>query len=119
MTVARPAARRNTATSRKTGQRRGEAVFLAFQRNLDLACRDKIHGVGGVTLTHDNFPWLHHLGPQQFHHVDISAASSSANSGTREIMPQVTMKSRRWICSAKAVAMIPTGNAINTRPAKS
>ena len=49
---------------------------------------------------------------------DISVASSSVNKGTREIMPQVTMKSRRWICSANAVAMMPTGSAISTRPAK-
>ena len=49
---------------------------------------------------------------------EISVASSSANSGTREIIPHVTMKSRRRICSAKAVAMMPTGSAISTRPAK-
>ena len=49
---------------------------------------------------------------------EISVASSSANNGTRAIIPQVTMKSLRRICSAKAVAMMPTGSAIRTRPAK-
>ena len=49
---------------------------------------------------------------------EMAAASSSANSGTRAIMLQVTMKSRRWICSAKAVAMMPIGSAIMISPAK-
>ena len=49
---------------------------------------------------------------------EIAAASSPENSGTRAIMPQVTMKSRRWICSAKAVAMMPIGSAIMIRPRK-
>ena len=31
-------------------------------------------------------------------------------------MPQVTTKSRRWITSEKAVAMMPTGSASMTRP---
>ena len=46
----------------------------------------------------------------------IAAASSPANSGTRATMLQVTTKSRRWIWSEKAVAMMPTGSAIMMRP---
>ncbi len=46
----------------------------------------------------------------------IAEASSPLNSGTRATMPQVTTKSRRWICSEKAVAMMPTGSAIMTMP---
>ena len=48
----------------------------------------------------------------------ISAASSSANSGTRAIMLQVTTKSRRCTCSEKPVAMMPTGSAIRMTPVK-
>ena len=48
----------------------------------------------------------------------ISPALSSANSGTRATMPQVTTKSRRWISSAKAVATMPTGSAIMISPVK-
>jgi hypothetical protein len=33
-------------------------------------------------------------------------------------MPQVTTKSRRWIISENAVAMMPTGSATITSPQK-
>ncbi len=46
----------------------------------------------------------------------MAVASSPLNSGTRATMPQVTTKSRRWIWSENAVAMMPTGSAIMTMP---
>ena len=50
----------------------------------------------------------------------MTSATSSAlrpeKTGTRATMPQVTTNSRRWITSAKAVAMMPTGSAISVKP---
>ena len=43
-------------------------------------------------------------------------ASMPRNSGTRESIPNVTTKSRRWIELTKPVATIPTGSANRPRP---
>ena len=96
-----------------------KGLFLAFEGNFHLARCDEVHGMRIVPFADNDLSRLRQPAPAvKSMTSEISAASTAANSGTLEIMPQVTMKSRRWICSAKAVAMMPTGGAISTSPAK-
>jgi len=72
--------------------------------------------MGVVAAANDDFARLNGCARNSRMMSAIAAASSPANSGTRATIPQVTTKSRRWICSEKALATMPTGSAIMTSP---
>jgi hypothetical protein len=110
--------RRSNATSEELTDAEPDTLLLPFDLDFLTSPAAMKHRTCGVARAHHHLAGLDDLCPQQFHNVRDFRGIKPANSGTREIIPQVTMKSLRRICSAKAVAMMPTGSAIRTRPAK-
>ena len=88
------------------------------ERNLNFAGGDEVHGTRRLAAANDNGPASTVCARINRIMSAICPALSSANSGTLATIPQVTTKSRRWICSAKAVATMPTGSAAMMRPVK-